>query len=75
MCTSVRDRHQVFRQWDDKDDKDGKKHYTTEIVAQNVVFVGDAREQQPQHQRKRQERAEAPPTATAQDMSEDDIPF
>lgn len=60
------------RQWDDKD---GKKHYTTEIVAQNVVFVGDAREQQPQHQRKRQERAEAPPTATAQDMSEDDIPF
>ena len=49
------------RQWDDKD---GKKHYTTEIVAQNVVFVGDAREHA---------RDQAP--APAQDMNEDDIPF
>lgn len=52
-------------------EKDGQKHYATDIIASRVVFLGggDGKERQ------RQERPAAPEKAPALKPVDDDIPF
>jgi len=61
------------RSWE----KDGQKHYSTEINAQSVQFIGDAPRQgaqQPQQQGYAQQQAPAPAGPYA-GMALEDIPF
>jgi single-strand DNA-binding protein len=59
-------------------DKDGQKHYATEIVAQNVQFLGSGDKNQQQgaqqtQQNYQSQQQSAPPPSTP--PSSDDIPF
>lgn len=62
------------RSWE----KDGQKHYATEIVAQNVQFLGSPGQQQPAGAQQGQQN-QPPPAQSASNSSmppsTDDIPF
>src|SRR3954469_21899547 len=57
-------------------DKDGQKHYTTDVVADRVVFLGGGGERREEgHPEHREERAPPERPAPEPNLGDDDIPF
>lgn len=65
--------HLQTRSWDDKD---GKKHYSTEIVIDNLVLLGDKSGSSTQASRPAAEPSTQRPASSGPGLSaEDDLPF
>ena len=56
-------------------DKDGKKVYTTEVVADRVEFLDKPLEDKPEKKEPTEEQTHFDPQADFQRISDDDIPF
>ena len=57
------------------DDKDGNKRYISEIVAQNIQFLGSRGDQRPAAESSEKPDASPPPPAGETGADDDDLPF